>query len=141
MSKIPSRALQVHWPAVLFLVWSIAGCAAFVAQWTIDLEALARSDPFQAQVFAQMPVWAWSAYGVAVISGLLSAILLMLGRKGAARLAAVEIAAVIAQFSYSMLMTDLLAVRGIGAAVFPAVILAIAVVQFVYARKRERSLA
>lgn len=85
--------------ALVLLLWNLIGVAAFVMQYTADLEALAKSDPYTARIFAGMPGWAWAAYVVAVGAGTLGA------------------------------------VKGAGAAVFPAVILAIAVGQWLYARR------
>ena len=59
---------------------------------------------------------------------------MLLMRKGlAAPLFALSVLGVVAQFAYSFFGTDLLAIKGAGAAAFPAVILAVAVGQLLYA--------
>lgn len=105
------------------------GLAAFVSQSTADLDALAKADPVQARIWAGMPLWAWLAYGLAVGCGLASAIALQLRRRIAISLSIIEVIAVLAQFGYTFCMTDLLALRGAGTLIFPAIILLLAIVQ------------
>ncbi len=120
--------------AVLLLLWNLMGVAAFVMQYTADLDALAKTDPDTARAFAQMPGWAWAAYGVAVGAGTLGAIALLLKRRPAIALFALSLAAVLLQFGYTFLGTDLLAVKGWTTAIFPAIIVLIAIFQLLYAR-------
>jgi len=119
---------------IILLLWNMIGVGAFIMQYSADLNQLAKNDPYTARIFAQMPGWAWAAYGVAVGAGTLGAILLLLRKAAAAPVFLLSIIAVIAQFGYSFLGTDLLPVKGATAAIFPAVILAIALFQWHYAR-------
>jgi len=128
-----------RWLAVLFLIWTLAGIAAFVMQWTQDLDQLASVDPYQARAFETMPGWVWGVYAVAVLSGLIGALLLVLLRKGALLFSAIEVIAVILQFGYTLLLTDLLAVKGASAAAFPAVIFLLSLAQLGLALKMSRA--
>ncbi|WP_375194924.1 sugar transporter [Sphingobium sp.] len=119
---------------IILLFWNMIGVAAFIMQYSADLNQLAKTDAYTARIFAQMPGWAWTAYGVAVGAGTLGAILLLFRKAAAAPVFLLSVIAVIAQFGYSFLGTDLLAVKGATAAIFPAVILVIAVFQWRYAR-------
>jgi len=123
----PSNAPR--WPAIIFLLWSLMGIAAFLAQSTADLTELAKSDPYQAQIWSKMPLWAWIAYGVAVACGLGSAIYLLLRSKKAVPLSIVSVVAVLVQFAYTFFMTDILAVKGPAAAAFPVLIILMSVAQ------------
>ncbi|MGC4251069.1 MAG: sugar transporter [Sphingobium sp.] len=122
--------------AIILLLWNLMGVMAFAMQYGADLAQLAKTDPDTARLFAAMPGWTWAAYAVAVGSGTLGAILLLLKRALAAPLFALSIAAVIVQFGYSFLGTDLWAVKGPSATLFPAIILIIAIAQFLYARRQ-----
>ena len=126
-----SRSFKVI--AIGLLIWNLIGVAAFAMQYGADLAAMAKSDPYTARIFAEMPGWAWAAYAVAVGAGTGGALLLLLRKPAAVALFAVSVAAVVVQFGYSFLGTDLWAVKGASVAVFPAVILAIAVGQWLYA--------
>src|SRR3546814_6328750 len=103
-------------------------------QYTADLDQLAKTDPYTARIFAAMPGWAWTAYALAVGGGTLGAILLMLRKAAAAPLFLLSVIAVIAQFGYSFIGTDLMAVKGATAAIFPAAILVVALFQWQYDR-------
>lgn len=122
--------------ALALLLWNLIGVAAFIMQYTADLGALAKSDPYTAPIFAQMPAWAWSVYAVAVAAGTLGATLLAL-RKAAAMLPfALSLIAVIAQFGYIFLGTDMLTVKGPTIIAFPAFILLVTIAQLLYARSQ-----
>lgn len=123
--------------ATLFLLWNVMGDAAYLMQVTADLDALAKTDPYTASIWAAMPQWAWAAYAIAVWGATLASLLLLLKRSLAVPLYALSLAAVIVQFGYSFLGTDLLAVKGIGAAAFPAFIVIVGVVQLLYARSAK----
>ena len=122
------------WPALVFLVWTCLGLFAFVMQSSQDLGALARTDPLQAKIWSEMPQWAWISYGLSVGAGFAGAIALLLRRKSAVWLAAICVIAVIMQFSYTFLMTDLLALKGWTTVLFPLFILVMAIAQLLYAR-------
>ncbi|APL93310.1 hypothetical protein Sj15T_19250 [Sphingobium sp. TA15] len=119
---------------ILLLLWNLMGVGAFIMQYTADLDQLAKTDPYTARIFAAMPGWAWTAYALAVGGGTLGAILLLLRKAAAAPLFLLSVIAVIAQFGYSFIGTDLLAVKGATAAIFPAAILIVALFQWRYAR-------
>ena len=120
--------------AIVLLAWNLMGVAAFVLQFTADLDTLARTDPYTAQIFARMPGWAWIAYAVAVGAGTVGAVLLLLRKAAATWLFLASLVAVLAQFGHSFLGTDMLAVKGPTTLIFPAVIVLIAVAQWLYAR-------
>lgn len=122
--------------AVILLIWNLMGITAFITQYSADLTELAKSDPDTAHAFAQMPGWAWAVYAVAVGAGTLGAIALLLRRRPAVALFLLSLVAVIVQFGHSFLATDLLAVKGFGAAAFPAVIVLIGIGQWLYARNQ-----
>ncbi|WP_340264243.1 sugar transporter [Sphingobium mellinum] len=118
---------------IALLMWNLIGVMAFIAQYSADLPSLAKTDPYTARIFAQMPAWVWAAYGTAVAAGTLGATLLLL-RKAAAVLAfSLSVLGIVAQFSYSFFGTDLLTVKGPVTLIFPAAILLIAVGQLLYA--------
>ncbi|WP_070151052.1 sugar transporter [Sphingobium phenoxybenzoativorans] len=119
---------------IIFLLWNLMGCAAYLMQVTMNLSELAKTDPYMARTFAQMPQWAWSAYAVAVWGTTIATILLLMKRRLAVPLYAISLAAVVIQFGYSFLGTDLLAVKGVMAAAFPLFIFIMGVVQLLYAR-------
>lgn len=123
--------------AVLILLWNILGDAAYLMQATADLDEIARRDPAQAQAFREMPGWAWAAYAVAVTSGTIGAIVLLMRRGWAWALFALSFLAVIVQFGWTFLGFDLLGVKGPSAEIFPLLIVAIALASTIYARRKK----
>lgn len=125
--------------AVALLLWNIMGDIAFLMQINMDTGQLAKSDPYTASIFEAMPSWVWAAYGIAVFGATLGSIALLMKRKLAVPLYILSLVAVVVQFSYSFLGTDLIAVKGWSATLFPIMIVAIAVLALCYAwaaRKR-----
>lgn len=128
-------------PAILFLIWTLIGIAAFLVQSTANLEELAMADPYQAEIWANMPRWAWLSYGVAVAAAFAGAVALLARRAAAVWFSVIALIAILVQFSYSFIGNDLLAVKGTSAALFPAFIVLIALLQLGYAlRLRSRGL-
>ncbi|MBG6119678.1 MULTISPECIES: sugar transporter [unclassified Sphingobium] len=120
--------------AIVLLLWNLMGLAAFAMQYTADLTELAKSDPVTAQAFAAMPAWVWIAYAIAVGAGTLGAILLLMKKAAAASLFLLSLIAVVVQFGYTFLGTDLLALKGPSVIAFPAFIVVMAIIQLLYAR-------
>lgn len=124
--------------AALLLVWSVIGDAAYLAQVSADLTELAKTDPDQAQAFATMPEWAWSAYAIAVWVGTLGGIALLLRRRLAVPLYAVSLVAVLVQFGWSFFGSSIIRDKGASAAAFPVLIIAIAAFSLWYAYTKGR---
>lgn len=121
------RAPLSYWIiAIALLLWNAAGAYAYITQASMDLNALARTDPEGARIFAAMPQWVWTVYSFAVAAGIAGAITLIMRRRAAGWLFALSLICVILQFGYSLLGTELLALKGASAAIFPLVIIAIA---------------
>ncbi|NML09183.1 sugar transporter [Sphingobium sp. AR-3-1] len=120
---------------VILLLWGLIGIAAFTLQYSMDLDALARTDPAGARAFALMPAWVWIVYAIAVATGTLGAIALLLRKAIAAFLFLISLVCVIVQFGFTFLGTDLLADKGWAVAIpFPAFVIAVAVFEWLYAR-------
>jgi hypothetical protein len=120
------------------LIWNLIGDAAYIMQVTLDTRELARTDPYTARIFAQMPVWAWSAYATAVWGGTLATLMLLMKRAIAIPLYILSLAAIVMQFSYAFLGTDMLAVRGWTTAIFPAIIFVLGLAQLLFALRMRR---
>ncbi len=120
---------------IILLLWGLMGISAFALQYSMDLDALALTDPAGARAFALMPAWVWIVYAIAVATGTLGAIALLLRKAIAAFLFLISLVCVIAQFSYTFLGTNLLADKGWAVTIpFPALIIAVALFEWLYAR-------
>lgn len=123
--------------AALFLLWNIAGDAAYLMQTTQNLDALAATDPVGAQIIRSMPRWVWSAYAVAVWGGTAGAIAALLRRKLSVALFAASLLGVVVQFGWTFLGTRLIEQKGPSVVAFPLLIAAITVVEIVWARRQS----
>lgn len=123
--------------ATLILLWNLLGDAAYLMQASADLDALAKSDAVSARAFMQMPAWAWGAYAVAVWSGTFGAILLLMRRGWAWAFFALSLTAVVVQFGWTFLDFGLLGAKGPSSAIFPLVIVGIAIASLIYARRKK----
>lgn len=141
MAALRNRAPVWFWiVAALILLWGLAGVAAFYMDVTMSAEKFAELPDYDRQLMAGRPQWYIWLYGVAVWSGLLAAVVLLLRSAIAYAGFVLSLIAVIAMFGYIFATTDLIAVKGfVEAAGFPAVIAAIAAFQVwlaQYARRR-----
>lgn len=120
--------------AIAFLLWNLMGVMSFVMQYLMDLNEMARTDPGGAKIFAAMPAWLWLVYAVAVLAGTAGALFLLLRRKAAISLFLLSLVAVVVQFGYVFVGTDIIAIKGVMVATaFPILIFFIAIVQWRYA--------
>ncbi|WP_088182086.1 sugar transporter [Sphingobium sp. Z007] len=120
---------------VILLLWGLIGIAAFTFQYSMDLDALARTDPAGARAFALMPAWVWTVYAIAVATGMLGAIALLRRKATAAFLFLISLVCVIVQFGFTFLGTELMADKGWAVAIpFPAFVIAVALFEWLYAR-------
>jgi len=124
--------------AVLIL-WGLAGCAAFYAHVAYGPAIDPKATDWDRAYFAALPGWFVWDYAVAVGAGLLGS-LAMLARKVVAQwLYALSLAAVLVQFGYVFLATDLIAHKGAAMTLpFPLFIVAMAAFQLWLAASARR---
>jgi len=114
-----------YWISGVALLWNVAGIAAYYGQVTMSPETLAQMPEAQRALYENIPVWATSAYAIAVNAGALGCLLMLLRKKLALPVLVLSLAGVLVQMSHAFLMTNSIEVLGIGALIFPAVIIVI----------------
>ncbi|MDD9896390.1 MAG: hypothetical protein OXU24_11515, partial [Gammaproteobacteria bacterium] len=127
-----------YWIAGGAIVWNLFGMLAYIGQVSMSPEAIAQLPLDQQQIYETIPVWATSAYAIAVTMGVLGRVLLILRKAWALPVFIVSLLGVIVQFSHAVFMTDLIAVTGIASIGFSVVIIVIAILLIwysFYARK------
>jgi hypothetical protein len=131
MENIAPRWLL--WVSLLFLLWNLFGVAAFAMQWNMTAADIAILPQEQQDMWANMGSLTWGAYAVAVLSGTIGAIFLLMKKKGAAMAFLISVAALILQFSNPIGFA-----LGAGQPqmiLFPLFIVAVAVLEFFLSRK------
>ena len=109
--------------AALGLVWNLLGVAAFVAQLTTDPASLA---PLERQFYETTPVWAHAAFGIAVASGTLGCVALLLKRSWASTMLLLCAGAIVVQIAHSLVFSNGLEVFGATGLLLPLFTLTIA---------------
>ena len=91
------------------LIWNALGVAAFLGQITMDLSTLPEAERL---FFEQRPTWATAGFGIAVVSGVLGCLALLLRRSWAFPMLALCIAGILAQSFHSIALTNSIEVFG-----------------------------
>ena len=115
--------------AVVAILWGVAGLYACFSQLTLTPAAMAALPVAQREAFGAMPGWAKIAYQVAVISGFVGGILLLMRHRQAQLAFVASLLGVIVQFGWSFLVFGGLAKWGPSAAIFPAFLAAVCVAE------------
>ena len=122
--------------AILFLLWNLLGVYMFWSQYTMTPAQIAALTPEQQTLWNNMPSWMWLVYGVAVISGALGALMLLMGKRLALPLFLVSLVAIIIQFAQVFFPGGALELMGAAMALpMPAFIAAVALLQVWFSRK------
>lgn len=135
-SKLPTWYWIV---SALALVWMLFGVLAWLADVTMDESALAQMTEAQRQLYTSRPQWLFVVYAIAIFSGLVGAIGLLMRKLWVIPAFAVSLVAIIVQFGYTFLVMDTLEVLGAAAALpFPIVIFAIGVLLLWFAMRSKK---
>ena len=119
--------------AVILLLWGLAGCASLYAHFAIGPDMDPNATDWDRAYYAALPMWLNVDYVIAVGAGVFGSIALLLRSKWAVTLYWVSLIAVVIQFGYIFLATDIIAVKGVWTTYFPALIFVIALFQVWFA--------
>lgn len=114
--------------AVAALLWEAMGCYAYIHQVSMSAGDLAKLPAAQRDIWLAMPGWATGAYAIAVWVGLVGGVGLLMRRRWARLAYIVSLAAVVVQFGWVFLATDIMRMVGPSAIWFPLFIVVVAVV-------------
>lgn len=122
--------------AIVFLLWNLFGVYMFWTQYSMTPDRIAALPAGQQQLWNGMPAWMWAVYGVAVFSGALGALMLLMNKRAAMPLFVVSLVAIVVQFAQAFLPGGAVEVLGATAALpMPAVIALVGVLQVWVSRK------
>jgi hypothetical protein len=115
--------------ATLLILWALKGCASLYMHFAVGPGDGPGATDFDRQLYASLPTWYGVVYIVAVLSGLAGAILLLMRRSAAVVPSAISVVAVLIQFGWMFLATDIIEMKGVWTTYFPAFILAVQLFQ------------
>jgi len=120
---------------VVFLVWNIIGFMFYLQHAMMTPETVPEGvDATMLAFMEATPVWATSAYAIAVNVGMLACIMLLLRRSIAFPLFVVSlVGALILDFD-SFVLRDVVAIWGGGAYIVPSAVIIVGVVEIWYSR-------
>jgi len=130
-SKVPRHLWIVGMIAVL---WNAIGAFDYAAtQFRVEAY-MSQFTPEQLEYFYGFPAWAVASWAIAVWSSLIASLGLLLRKVWSVGLFGLALAAMVITFLYNFVLSDGLSMLGTGGAIFTAVIWAIAIFLFFYAR-------
>ncbi len=128
MASAPVKLPAWFWiVAGVALLWELMGVGSYLYHVTLSDAALAALPEGQRQLMEATPPWVFGAFAIAVFSGLLGAIGLLLRRKWATPPFVLSLIAVVIQFGWTFAIGKAHELIGPSAAIFPAFIVAMAV--------------
>jgi hypothetical protein len=114
--------------AILAFVWNLLGVMAFVSQMMMTPEMIAELPQAEQDLYASVPLWAIAAFALAVFSGALASLALVLKKKICYRLFIASFVGVIIQMFHSFFISNSFEVYGPGGTIMPIMVIVIAFV-------------
>lgn len=93
--------------AVLFLLWNIAGVYNYISQVTMSAEGLAGLDQNLKSVIESRPLWATSAFAIAVWGGLIASVLLLMRKSLAVTFFIISLLGVLVSTTYGFFLSNI----------------------------------
>jgi hypothetical protein len=125
--------------AILLVLWGLAGCYSFYLHVLYGVAMVPNGGAWERAYDARLPGWFLYVFAVSVGAGLLGSLALLTRSRLATPLYILSLIAVIVQFGYVFIATDMIAHQGAATAVpFPLFIAAVAAFQIWFAKRAER---
>ncbi|NCF72382.1 MAG: hypothetical protein GWP67_02660 [Gammaproteobacteria bacterium] len=119
----------------VFLVWNVIGFMFYLQHAMMTPENVPEGvDAAMLEFMAATPVWATSAYAIAVNVGMLASVLLLMRKSVAMPLFVVSLAGALILDLDSFVLRDVVAIWGSGAYVVPCAVIIVGVIQIWYSR-------
>jgi hypothetical protein len=120
---------------ILAILWNAAGVIAFLAHVLISDEDIAQLPQEQRELFLNEPVWTNVTFAIAVFSGLIGSILLLLTKKSATALLTLSLIIGIAQFMYNIFIGNAIEVYGLNIIIMPILVIIVGSFLVWYSKK------
>jgi len=140
MSDIPNSELPTSFWIIggVFLLWNFFGLMIYYDQVTMSPEVLADNFNAAQQAFLEnMPMWATSAYAIAVTAGVIASLLLLVRNRLALPVFIVSLAGVLVQDLNSFVLSDGLGVWGSSALYLPTLVILLCIIEIWYSRRAK----
>tara|TARA_R110000868_G_scaffold7380_2_gene40229 strand:+ start:66 stop:503 length:438 start_codon:yes stop_codon:yes gene_type:complete len=118
--------------SIIALLWNIMGAGQYLAQEMMTDEAKTLMTAAQLKLLEETPTWLTAVFAIAVWSGVLASIGLLLRKKWSKSVFLISLIAVIIQMGYSSIMTKTVEVYGSSALIMAIVITLIAALLYYF---------
>ncbi|MBQ4915167.1 hypothetical protein J8L85_12005 [Maribacter sp. MMG018] len=119
--------------SILALLWNLIGVISYLGQAFMTDDDLALLREAERQLIETQPSWVTAAFAIAVWGGTLGCIFLLLRKKWAKPIFIISLIGVLAQFGYSLLLSDTMDVYGASAVIFPVIIIIVGILLLFFA--------
>lgn len=121
--------------AVIGLIWNGLGILNFVGQTFMSEETLAAMPEDQQALFENVPMWITILFALAVITGTLGCIGLLMKKSWAVPLFLVSMIAAVVQMLHGLFMTEMVSVMGTPAIITTFLVIIISISLYWYSRQ------
>lgn len=121
--------------AVIAFIWNGMGAMAYLGQKMMTAEDLDILPEAERALYLDMPIWATSAFAIAVWGGLLGAIFMLLRKKWAKTLFLISLVGIIVQMVYNFFISGAMDVYGPGGMIMPILVIVIGIFLVWYCNK------
>ena len=119
---------------ILALLWNLMGVYQYYLG-NFELESIRDTvSPEEFSVMESLPTWYGIVFALAVFSGILGCILLLVKKKGAVPVFGISLLTVLFIEVYWLLGTDIMQVAGYSAAIMPLLVIAVAIFLYFYSK-------
>lgn len=126
--------------AVLALLWNLIGVYFWLYEYFLMTEEIrATLPPEQVEIMASAPSWSMYIYGLAVFSGLLASVLLLMRKNMAVGVFLLSLIAVLILQLYWMFGMDIIDKMGPQSLIMPLIVIALAIFEYFYSKGAARN--
>lgn len=123
----------------LALVWNLMGVFNYLGQVLMSDEVLASLPKDQQLLYQDVPAWVTAAFAVAVFSGTLGAVFLLLKKKIASTFFILSFVGIVTQMSYGLLLDEKTDNYGRLGLLMPLMIIAVGAYLIWYSKKAKEN--
>jgi hypothetical protein len=135
MSENSNKPNGLFWViGIIALIWNLLGVSAYLMQAYRTESFTAMYEPEQLEIINNMPMWATSAFGIAVFGGALGSLLLLLKKRISNFVLSVSFLGIIVQFVYNFFVANSLEVYGPGGLIMPILTIAFGLYLILYSK-------
>jgi len=113
--------------AIIALIWNLLGVLAFVGQMLITPEMVSALPIAEQELYANTPLWATTAFAIAVFSGAFGSLFLLMRKSIATPLLTFSLVGILVQNVHSFFISNSIEVYGPGGMIMPVMIILLAI--------------